>query len=397
VRANGGAPAEARIRTAPPDSAARAVRIAWGGDLAGLDVCRDRTRGFPIFDALVRYTPDLFIGLGDMIYGDHPCNARGIYGNEQVPGGYGPATDIAGFWAHWRYTREDPGFARLLATTPYLAVWDDHEVVNDSGPQHDTRSAPPYAEGRHLLPIGMSAFLHYNPIALDEERTPGRLYRSFRWGRHVELFVLDTRQYRDANAAPDLPPAAPDAVGEVRRAKSLLGREQRIWLERRLLASDATWKVIVSSVPLAIPTGSGTERGLDGWASGGAPSGFSRERDDLLRFLFANGLRSTLWITTDVHFAQVFVHRPIAEDASFRTLEAVSGPLNAALGAPREADPRLRPEVVFLHAAPSRPASFEEAARFFNFGALELDAEGRLTLRIVDASGATLYAGRFEP
>jgi hypothetical protein len=78
-------------------------------------------------------------------------------------------------------------------------------------------------------------------------------------------------------------------------------------------------------------------------------------------------------------------------------LEAVSGPLSAALGTPRDADPGLRPEVQFLYGTSTRPASFEEAARFFNFGALEVDAAGTLTIRIVDAEGATRYAGRFEP
>ena len=267
--------------------------------------------------------------------------------------------------------------------------------MNEAGALHETR-APPPTEGVHLLPIGMRAFLDYNAIALDEERTPGRLYRSFRWGRHVELFVLDTRQYRDANLAPDPPPAEPDAIGEVRRAKSLLGREQLAWFERKLVASDATWKVIVSSVPLAIPTGAPGTRGLDGWATGGEATGFARERDEILRFLFARGLRSTLWITTDVHFAQVFVHRPIAEDADFRVIEAVSGPLNAVLGTPRVADAALHPEVRFVHAAPARPTRFESAARVFNFGALEPDAAAgsRSDRR---QRGATLYAETFDP
>jgi alkaline phosphatase D len=392
-----GPPGKASFRTAPAPSEERDVRIAWGGDLAGQNVCRDRARGFPVFEGVERYAPDLFIGLGDMIYADSPCEARGLHGNDQVPGGFGLGTDLASFRAHWRYTREDPAFARVLATTPYLAIWDDHEIVNDAGPLHDTRSQPPWTEGVHLLPIGLRAFLEYNPIAVDVERTPGRLYRTLRRGRHVELFVLDTRQYRDANVAPDLPPET-DAIGEVRRAKSLLGREQRAWLERKLAASDATWKVIVSSVPLAIPTGSPPERGRDGWAAGRQDTGFARERDEILRFLHASGARDTLWITTDVHFAQVFVHRPIEGDPGFRVIEAVSGPLSAIFGAPRPPDPALRPDVRFVHAPPARvnQGPFDEAVRWFNFGAFEVDDDGELTVRILDAAGETLYAERFE-
>jgi alkaline phosphatase D len=397
ARFEAGPPGKASFRTAPAPAESRDVRIAWGGDLAGQNVCRDRARGFPVFEGVARYAPDLFIGLGDMIYADSVCEARGLHGNDQVPGGYGVGTDLASYRAHWRYTREDPAFARVLATTPYLAIWDDHEIVNDAGPLHDTRREPPWTEGVHLLPIGLRAFLEYNPIVLDR-RTPDRLYRTLRWGRHVELFVLDTRQYRDANIAPDLAPET-DAIGEVRRAKSLLGREQRAWLEHRLRASDATWKVVVSSVPLAIPTGSPPTRGRDGWAGGKQDTGFAHERDEILRYLHAIGVRNSLWITTDVHFAQVFVYRPIRGDPGFRVIEAVSGPLSAIFGAPRPADPALRPEVRFVHAAPegANDAPFDEAVRWFNFGALEVDESGALTVRILDAAGKSLYAERFAP
>ena len=399
AQVDAGPPAEARFRTAPPPSASRPTRIAWGGDLAGQNVCRDLARGFPVFEGVARYAPDVFIGLGDMIYADSLCEARGTHGNAQVPGGYGVGVDLDSYRAHWRYTREDPAFARVLATTPYVAIWDDHEIVNDAGPLHDTRSQPPWTEGVHLLPIGLRTFLEYNPILPDDERTPDRLYRTLRWGRHVELFILDTRQYRDANIAPDLPPET-DAIGEVRRAKSLLGREQRTWLEQKLAASDATWQVIVSSVPLAIPTGSPPMRGRDGWSRGrNDPTGFAQERDEILRFLHANGVRDTLWITTDVHFAQVFVHRPIAEDPGFRVIEAVSGPLSAIFGAPRPPDPAVNAEIRFVHAAPegANQGAFDDAVRWFNFGAFEVDADGVLTVRILDAAGESLYAERFEP
>jgi alkaline phosphatase D len=397
ARFEAGPPGKASFRTAPPASEPQPVRIAWSGDLAGQNVCRDLARGFPAFEGIARYAPDVFIGLGDMIYADSPCEAVGIHGNDQV-GGLGVAVGLGGYRAHWRYTRADPAFARVLSTTPYVAIWDDHEIVNDAGPLHDTRSQPPWTEGVHLLPIGLRAFLEYNPIARDAERTPDRLYRALRWGHHVELFVLDTRQYRDANAAPDLPPET-DAIGEVRREKSLLGREQRTWLERKLAGSDATWKVIVSSVPLAIPTGAPASRGRDGWAGGKQDTGFARERDEILGFLHARGVRDTLWITTDVHFAQVFVHRPIEADPGFRVIEGVSGPLSAIFGAPRPPDPALHSESRFLHAAPegANLSPFDEAVRWFNFGAFEVDAGGGLTVRILDAAGESLYAERFEP
>ena len=243
------------FETAPAADDPEAVRLAFGGDVAGQNVCRDTREGFPIFETIRARRPDVFVGLGDMIYADNACNALGLYGNAQVPGP-GPAADLATFWAHWRYNRADAASQRLLRSTSYVGVWDDHEVVNDFGPLNDTRATPPYTPGVHLLPIGLDAFLDYTPIAVAPN-TPKRLYRSLRWGKHVELFVLDTRQYRDANIADD----------SADRPKTMLGREQLTWLKESLAASDATWKVIVSSVPMSIPTGFPVSGGRDGWAN----------------------------------------------------------------------------------------------------------------------------------
>jgi alkaline phosphatase D len=244
------------FRTAPDDHHAERVQLAFGGDVVGQNVCRDVREGFPIMDTIRRARPDVFVGLGDMIYADNACDPLGRYGNVQVPGGFGPAAELAAFWAHWRYNRGDAASQRLLASTSYVGVWDDHEVVNDFGPLNDTRSTPPYTPGVHLLPIGLEAFLDYTPIAVAPN-TPKRLYRSLRWGKHLELFVLDTRQYRDANMAAD----------RADRPKTMLGREQLTWLKESLAASDATWKVIVSSVPMSIPTGFPPAGGRDGWAN----------------------------------------------------------------------------------------------------------------------------------
>jgi hypothetical protein len=131
-------------------------------------------------------------------------------------------------------------------------VWDDHETQNDAGPHNQTL---PDAPSEPRLAPARAAYVDYQPI-VDAER----LYRSARWGRHLEVFFLDTRSYRDANADPDTG-AYP---------KTMLGEAQRRWLIGGLVRSKATWKVVVSSVPLSIPTGG------DGWADGGTRQGFER-------------------------------------------------------------------------------------------------------------------------
>lgn len=383
--------------TAPkPDDAAR-VAIAWTGDFAGQNVCRHAREGFPILGAIARDAPDLFVGLGDMIYADNRCDAVGRYSNPQVPGDFAEATDLAGFWAHWRYARADAHSQRLLARTAYVGIWDDHEVVNDLGPLTDRRDAPPYSAGVPLLPLGLRAFLDYTPLASDA-RAPDRLYRALRWGRHAELFVLDNRQYRDANSLPDSP------------AKTMLGPAQLAWLLARLESSDATWKIVVSSVPLSIPTGAPPEAGRDGFANydadpaparGAVPvtaTGFEAELAKILRKLQA--LRANaLFITTDVHFAAVFRYTPFADDPTFRVHEAAVGPGNAGVFPNRAFDTSFGTESLFFHGPESADAirDWEDAKRWFNYGAIDIDAAGELTLRVKDTTGATLYTLSLEP
>src|SRR5262245_6771813 len=127
ARCDDGPAVAGRFRTAPSPADPAPLRLAWGGDLGGQNVCRDAARGYPIFRALAETKPDVFLALGDLIYADDACLAVGRYGNVQVPGP-GPAADLDGFRAHWRYNRADPDFQTLLRTTPMIGVWDDHEV-----------------------------------------------------------------------------------------------------------------------------------------------------------------------------------------------------------------------------------------------------------------------------
>jgi alkaline phosphatase D len=376
------------FRTAPSANDTRPVRLAFGGDVAGQNVCRDAREGFPIMNTIRSFRPDVFVGLGDMIYADNACEPVGRYGNDQIPGRVGPATDLAGFRAHWRYSREDPSSQRLLSSTSYVGVWDDHEVVNDFGPLGDTRSTPPYMPGVHLLPLGLDAFIDYTPIAMPPS-APKRLYRALRWGRHLELFVLDTRQYRDANSTTD----GPD------RPKTMLGREQLTWLKESLAASNATWKVIVSSVPMSIPTGFPPTGGRDGWANFDQTTGFEQELLDILRFMDGRRTRNTIWITTDVHFAEALRYRPFPSSPDFVVYELATGPLNAGIFPIRDVDTTLNPEVLAFYGPPTPEAvtGWEEAKRWFNFGTLELARDGRLTARIVNTAGAAQFSLTLTP
>jgi alkaline phosphatase D len=364
-------------RTAPAPDRPVAVRFAWSGDLGGQNACRDAQTGYAIFDHLLARQPAFFIALGDMIYADDPCRARGRYGNQQIAGLDHPAMSLAELWSVWRYNRNDAAFQRFLDQTPLVAVWDDHETVNDAGPHHDTLADRP---ATHLLGPARQAFLDYQPL-IPPADDPVRMYRSLQWGLHVEVFVLDTRQYRDANGAPDDPS----------QPKTLLGPAQRAWLLAQLTGSTATWKIVVSSVPLSIPTCT-PARGCDGWANLGSTTGFEHELRTILAALRTARVRNLVWLTTDVHFATGFRYTPFADAPDFQLVEFVAGPLNAGVFPQLAFDPTFGPERLFFHgpAQPAAIASFDELRQWLNFGVIDIDESGTLRLQIVNGNGVVV-------
>ncbi len=371
------------FRTAPRPDSPQAVSFVWGGDVGGQNACRDRTEGYPIFNTIRAQHADFFIGLGDMVYADSPCLEKGRYGNLQIPGPPTVATDVPEFWAYWKYNRADEASQQLLATLPYYAVWDDHEVINDFGPHDDLGPSPPYPPDRHLLPLGRQAFLDYNAFP----ETQPRLYRSVRWGKHLELFVLDTRSYRDANSQKDDP----------QHPKTMLGREQLSWLKDGLLRSDATWKVIVSSVTLAVPT-CVPVHGCDDWASFDHRTGFQYELRDILRFLHEHKIRNHVWISTDIHFVEMFRYAPFRDDPANVFYEFDTGPLNAGVFPKHEFDMTLHPTELFKYPQSAEPQEGYAAAKsWFNFGVMRVDDRGELHVAVINTDGTTLHELSLKP
>jgi alkaline phosphatase D len=345
--AQGGGEATGEFTTAPAPDAAAPVRLAWSGDLGGRHGCRHATDGYPIFTALAARPVDFFVFVGDTVYADQACG-----GADRVPGYEFVARTLPQYRAKHRYNRAEPKVQAYFRTTSVYAIWDDHEVRNDfQGP------------GERLMAAGRRAFLDYFPIAPPPEE-PGRLYRSVRWGRLLELFILDTRQYRSPNAQRDGP------------EKTMLGAAQKRWLLESVTRSPATWKVVVSSVSLSLPSGRPGRR--DGWSGAGffggpveRPTGFSVERDAILRALRERGVQNLVFLVADVHHAEVIRHEPAP---GWPVWELIAGPLSATVGQPRPLDDGLQPRSLF------------SMGGMENFGELTVDAQGA-TARVIDRYG----------
>lgn len=387
-----GREAEGRLQTAPLPEEAAAVRLLVAGDLGGQGWCRP-PEGYTVFETMRALRPDLALFSGDMIYADDSCPAEAPDGrpNVQLPAEHpvdvrtldwtDPGALRAGLDRWWAYHRADPSLQAFLEEVPVLVGWDDHELINDVGPREVLPAgAAPRPGWTAGVELARRALLDWNPI--DPQARPGPIHRRLRWGRHLEVFLLDNRSFRSPNDQPD----GPD--------KTMLGLAQREWLLAGLRESRATWRVVASSVPLSIPTGSRAfERGRDGWASGegdptrpegatdiSATTGYEAELERIFEAIRKEGRPGVLFVTTDVHHGRILRY----DNGDVPVHEIISGPLRAWAGEPGPLDPSFQ------------PAELAAVAKTFHFTDLSIAADGALTVRLVDERGQELPGARLE-
>jgi alkaline phosphatase D len=385
------------FRTAPEISGTSSpITFIVGGDLGGQEYCRRVDIGYPLFSVMKELSPDFFVFNGDQIYGDEYCTEEGPSDPPErfsdwnnIPGDFVSVLNDEVDWTdinqprdvfnrHWAYNKADPIYQEFLRNVSMYSIADDHEVIDNYGNWSYFNDEYKNRNGFHnVVRAGMDAFFSYSPIDRNQS-DPYRIYRSFNWGKDLELFILDTHNYRSRN---DLPNTDPN--------KTLLGTEQLRWLEQSLLNSNATWKVVLNSVPLTVPHcsdgGPYVPRGCDNWANeAGNSMTFSRERDEFLNFLSDHNIKNVIFITTDIHYAaNIKFQSPQASPnaTSLTFYELVSGPISAEMG--EDPDPLDRTvNATYLYA-------LEEQT--FNFGHYQIqresDGKAHFKVQIYDIDG----------
>jgi alkaline phosphatase D len=390
------------FRTAPSfnmssnSSSSNAFSFIWAADLGGQNYCRNADEGgYSVFKSMQSLSPDFFIANGDMIYADGACPIQGpVFNNSannqtvtwtNIPGDFKSIADPSVDWnnvtevrsiflEHWKYNRNDTYFKEFLSNVSMYSQWDDHEVINDFGSKWpDWNLFSTDREGYpNIVKEGTNAFLYYSPVGSDnnnnndtESDPDTHIYRSFNWGKDLDLFIIDARSYRSQNHIADTPESN----------KTMLGEEQLQWLKRELSNSNATWKVISSDVPISIPTGSNASIvGRDGWANGNETNnysyytGFENELTDLLKFIDEQEIKNIVFVTTDVHFpAFIRYNFDLNDDGNMTEIhELVSGPISAfRLGVPfPQLDETFNPSLLYGE------------GNVFNFGYIRIE-DGR--------------------
>jgi alkaline phosphatase D len=168
--------------------------------------------GFHICPAINRLNPRFVAFTGDNVYYD-----------SDAPEALTP--ELARY--HWQRMYSLPRQVDLLRQVATYWEKDDHDTVKDDCWPGAVAGDLTFAEGQRI-------FRQQVPMS----ETP---YRTFRWGRDLQIWLTEGRDFRSPNTMKDGP------------EKSIWGATQKAWLKRTLAESDATWKVLISPTALVGP------------------------------------------------------------------------------------------------------------------------------------------------
>lgn len=235
-------------------------RIAFGS-------CARQDKPQPIWDAVLDQKPEIFLFLGDNIYGD--------------------TNDMTVLKRKYEQLGKVPGFQRLKQSVKLMATWDDHDYgKDDAGYEYG-----PKKESQNL-------FLDFFGIPADSpRRQQDGIYSAEAFGppgQRVQIIMLDTRTFRTPlKKQPvknkDEGPYIPDSS----ETADMLGATQWKWLEEQL-KQTADVRIIASSIQVVAE-----DHGWEKW------SNFPTQREKLFKLIETSKAKGVIFVSGDRHLAEI--------------------------------------------------------------------------------------------
>jgi alkaline phosphatase D len=317
-------------------------RVAFGS-------CAKHWQPQPIWDAVLSAKPDLWLFLGDNIYGDTDGMTAWLVSKEQMIG-------------EWNRLADKPEFQKARKKIPMMATWDNHDYGSHAG-----GAEFPVKEGTK------EAFLTF----WDEPEDSPRWKRAGIYdakifgpeGKRVQIILLDTKYNRSQFKKNPQPKEEWLKAGKVGGyipdndpTKTHLGEEQWAWLEEEL-KKPAEVRLLCSSTQV-IPN----EKGMDEWGN------FPHERQRLFDLIRKTNAKGVVLLSGNVHFAEISQYKkgvyPFVELTS-SGMTHINEIYGKAANAYRIAGPYID----------------------LNFGIVEIDWDAKpapvITLKAIGADGST--------
>lgn len=268
-----------RLRTAPTAAASPdRLRYAWCS-------CQQRNDSLYVAHTAMRNEPDLdfFMHLGDYVYVSDTNTLtlddyRGVYHT---------------FKANSR-------LQDLQANVPLVAIIDDGEFYNGV----DAYGPPA------RLAAGRKAWVETMPLSTPPG-DPFRFYRSFPWGDLAEVFMIDTRSYRDPAIEAGNDTRTPEGAPMLDPSRTTLGASQKAWLKQGLAASSRLWKLLGNSYnmsPVRVqdldpgpPRPPGVQQNEGVYYPNEAWDDYNAERREILQHIADQGVRNVVSTSGHTH------------------------------------------------------------------------------------------------
>ena len=235
----------------------------------GFGSCLKQDKAMPIFDSIKKDNLDLFLMIGDNVYGDSE--------KEDLD-----ELKLA-------YKTQKQNFEMMNLDFPFQAIWDDHDYgMNDAGVDY------PYKKQSKEL------FLSFWDVPLDDiRRTREGLYFDLMYkinNKNLQILFLDTRTFRDSLMLSDNigAPGKERYIPNPDSSLTILGTNQWNWL-RKKISQKVDFRIIVSSIQF-LPIGHGWES----W------NNFPYERKKLIKMIDKASLNQTLVISGDRHRGGIY-------------------------------------------------------------------------------------------
>jgi alkaline phosphatase D len=244
------------FRTAPtPDDPAKVVFTVVTGQSFPDQDCPEGYRSYP---SMLKLKPNFFVHTGDIVYYDKLAKSAGL-----------------ARW-HWQRMYSRPTNVEFHNNVSSYFIKDDHDTwQNDCWPGWDKDT--------------MGTFTFDEGVAIFTEQVPmgERTWRTRRWGKDLQIWMVEGRDYRSPNDMPD----GPD--------KTIWGEEQMEWFKESVKASDASFRILISPTPVVGPD---RENKHDNHSN----KEFTYEGDNLREFIA--GQKNMVVVCGDRHWQYVSVH-----------------------------------------------------------------------------------------
>ena len=213
--------------------------------------CNKDYKPQPLWKPICAARPDLWIWLGDCVYGS--------------------VDKMSEFAEKYRNAKSNPGYQELRKSCRIIGTWDDNDFgLNDGG-----------SENPHKV-VSQKLFLDFIDEPPDSpRRQQAGVHVTYTFGpagKQVKVFLLDGRYHRE-------PPG---------KHADILGAEQWTWLERQLIDSAADVHLIGSGIQVL-----SNQHRFEKWAN------FPKCRQRLLDLIAKSRARNVIVLSGDRHLAEI--------------------------------------------------------------------------------------------